>query len=290
MNKKWEIRLGDSLELLRKLPDQHVHLILTDPPYFIDGMGDTWDRGRLNQKASQSGVVGSLRIGMRCDPSQGKKFQAFMNNISLEAYRVLKPGGFYIAFSQARLYHRLAIAIEESGFEIRDMLGWKYQGQAKAFSMDHFVKKMKLSEAEKADIIQKLEGRKTPQLKPEIEPMVLAQKPKQGTFIMNWLKYETGLVNVKASLDGKFPGNIMEVKKPSKEEKGVGNQHLTVKPVALLKHLIHLFSKEGQIVLDPFNGSGSTGIACVQSNRYYIGIEIDPMYVKISKERIKNAI
>ena len=69
-----------------------------------------------------------------------------MTKVSTEVYRILKPGGFYISFSQGRLYHRMAVAIEDCGFEIRDMLVWKREGQAKAFSQNHFVRKMKITE------------------------------------------------------------------------------------------------------------------------------------------------
>ena len=101
-----------------------------------------------------------------------------------------------------------------------------------------------LSEAEKAHVLKRLDGRKTPQLKPCIEPMVLAQKPRIGTFVENWLEHEVGLVDTKQSIDGKFPGNLMPCPKPSKAEKGAGNEHLTVKPVTLLEHLIKLFTCE----------------------------------------------
>ncbi len=73
----------------------------------------------------------------------------------------------------------MAMSFDVAGFEIRDMLAWKYEGQAKAFSQDHFIKKDKnLSEEEKEVLLQELKDMKTPQLKPQIEPMVLAQKPK----------------------------------------------------------------------------------------------------------------
>jgi site-specific DNA-methyltransferase (adenine-specific) len=212
-----------------------------------------------------------------------------MLDISREMFRILVPGAFYVSFSQARLYHRLGVAVEDAGFEIRDMLAWKYEGQAKAFSQDHFVRKMKISDEEKARIIADLGGRKTPQLKPQIEPMTLAQKPKQGTFVDNWLQHGTGLVDVSQSLDGMFPGNVMDVRKPSKTEKGAGNDHPTIKPVELISHLVKLFSKPGQTVIDPFMGSGSHGVACVESGRAFIGIERDPHYFDISSQRIKAA-
>ncbi|HHK5646334.1 DNA-methyltransferase [Serratia nevei] len=286
-----EVRIihGDALRKLREIPDESIHLIATDPPYFIDGMGDDWDKSRLEAKVRKAGVVGSLPVGMKFDPAQAKAFASFMEPITQEAFRVLKPGGFFIAFSQARLYHRLAAVTEDAGFEIRDMLAWHYEGQAKAFSMNHFIEKMRLDENEKESLKKRIGGRKTPQLKPQIEPMVLAQKPRIGTFVENWLAHETGLVDTTATLDGKFPGNVMTVPKPSKAEKGKGNEHLTVKPILLMEHLISLFSTQGQIVLDPFLGSGTTGVAAVRKGRSFIGIEIEREYVRIAEQRIMEA-
>lgn len=287
---EWQLFHGNAIELFREIPSHSVHLIVTDPPYFIDGMGDDWDNTTLQEKTRKAGVVGSLPVGMKFDPEQGRNFQKFIAQVATEAFRVLKPGGFFISFSQARLYHRMGVAIEDAGFEIRDMLGWVYEGQAKAFSQEHFVRKNKrLTEAEKLSIIERLAGRKTPQLKPCIEPMTLAQKPREGTFIENWLTHETGLVDTTVSLDGRFPGNLMQVAKPGRAEKGEGNSHLTVKPVALIEHLIRLFSVEGQTVLDPFTGSGSHGVAAIRSGRKFIGFEIEREYARIASTRIGGA-
>ena len=288
-NMSFSLYNGDALKLLKTLPSDSIHLVVTDPPYFIDTMGDEWTPELVNKRAKKANVVGSLPVGMKFDPKQGKRFEKFMSDISVEIFRVLKPGGFYIAFSQARLYHRLGVAVEDAGFEMRDMLGWTYEGQAKAFSQDHFVRKMKISAEKKQQLINAMGGRKTPQLKPMIEPMVLAQKPKDGTFIENWMAHETGLVDTSATLDGKFPGNIMNVPKPSKKEKGEENTHMTVKPVNLIEHLIRLFSKEGQIVLDPFTGSGSHGVAALNTGRKFIGFELSKEYCDIARNRIEGA-
>ena len=285
---RYTLYLDDCRNVLKQLNDNSVDLIITDPPYFIDGMGNDWNKENLSKKVKKAKVVGGLPVGMKFDVEQGKKLQEFMEPICNEFMRILKPGGFCIIFSQARLYHRMAIATENAGFEIRDMLGWKYEGQAKAFSLNHFVKKMKnLTEEEQNQIIKEMDGWKTPQLKPQIEPMVMAQKPKEGTFIENWIKYNVGLVNTTESLDGMFPGNIMEVSKKERDEK---IEHLTVKPVKLISHLVKLFSKENQIVLDAFMGSGSHGVASLQKNRKFIGIEIDKDYFEIAKNRIEKNI
>lgn len=291
-NIKYSIYNTDCRIGLKNIPDNSVDFIVTDPPYFIDGMDDNWNDKKLKTKASKSGVIGGLPVGMKFDREQGRKLQEFLEPICNEFFRILKPGGFCIIFSQGRLYHRTAMALDIAGFEIRDLLGWKYEGQAKAFSQDHFIKKdKKMSEKEKQDLIKELEGLKTPQLKPQVEPMTLAQKPKEGTFVENWKKYKVGLVDVRESLDGMFPGTIMEVsKKVRKNETNEKIEHMTVKPVMLISHLIKLFTRKGQVVLDPFTGSGSHGVAALQTNRNFIGFEIEKKYYDIAEKRLKQEI
>ena len=289
INQNFQIFNEDCREGIKRLKDNSIDFIVTDPPYFIDGMGNEWNDKRLQNKAKKSGIIGGLPIGMKFDRIQGERLQEFMNPLSNEFFRVLKPGGFCIVFSQARLYHRMAMSLDLAGFEIRDMLVWKYEGQAKAFSQTHFIKKDKtLSTSQKEILIKELDGMKTPQLKPRIEPMVLAQKPKIGTFVKNWQEYKLGLINSKESLDGGFPSNVMEVSKHIRNNESEEKiKHLTRKPVRLISHLIRLFTQEGHIVLDPFFGSGSHAIASLENNRKFIGFEIEKKYFKITQKRIE---
>jgi len=282
----------DCRQGIKTIADNSIDFIVTDPPYFIDGMDDSWNDKKLNTKASKSGVVGGLPVGMKFDRAQGEKLQQFLEPLCQEFMRVLKPGGFCVVFSQGRLYHRTAMALDLSGFEIRDLLGWKYEGQAKAFSQNHFIRKDKtMSEEEKQALIKELDGLKTPQLKPQIEPMVLAQKPKEGTFVENWKKHKVGLVNTNESLDGMFPGTVMEVSKQARRNETGGKvEHMTVKPVCLISHLIKLFTRAGQTVLDPFLGSGSHGVAAMETNRKFVGFEIEKKYYDVAAGRMASLL
>lgn len=278
-----EMRRGDCFKHLAALGANTVDLVLTDPPYFLDGFDGDWCRQKLGKRLQHNGAIRSMPAGMKFDPRQGREFQAFFGKLSALLMRVLKPGGFFVSFSNGRLYHRMTVAAEDSGFEIRDMLAWRYEGQAKAFTQSHFVRKRAITEKEKTRILQKLDGRKTPQLKPQMEPMMLAQKPREGTFVDNWMKWEVGLIDCRVSLDGKFPGTVMAV---GKEKGGRKNGHLTVKPVRLCAHLIRLLTSPGQIVLDPFMGSGTTAVAAVITGRKCIGFEIDSDYFSAAAARI----
>ena len=273
-----DCRLG-----MKQIDENTVSLVLTDPPYFIDGMGSEWNTKKLAARV-KAGVVGSLPTGMKFSSEQGQELQKFLAPIAEEWMRVIRPGGFCLVFSQNRLSHRTAIALEDAGFEIRDVLLWRYEGQAKAFSQTHFVRKRNLSVEEKERLLRKLDGRKTPQLKPQGEMIILAQAPREGTFVDNWDKWETGLIDVKNPLINatQFPGTVIPAKKP-KDRYG----HMTPKPVDLLRHLIRIFSAPRATVLDSFAGTGSTGVAARLEGRAFIGYEIETDMAIRAVERIE---
>ena len=282
------IECADCFAALPALDENSVDFVATDPPYFLDGFDGGWDPQKLARRMRHNGVVSALPGGMKFSRRQGADYQRFCARLSAEVFRALKPGGFFVAFSQGRLHHRLAVAAEDAGFEIRDMMAWRHEGQAKAFSQEHFVRKMRIPEAEKAEMIRRLGGRKTPQLKPQMEPMMLAQKPREGTFVQNWLRWQTGLIDAGASLDGGFPGTVMSVPKPKNGRDAAGG-HLTVKPVELMAHLLRVFTAEGQVALDPFLGGGATAVAAVQTGRRCVGFEIDPGYCRAAVARVRAA-
>ena len=275
----------DCREGILKLADASVSLVLTDPPYGLDGMDGDWNLGRLNSRV-KAGVVGSLPAGMKFDPAQGRKLQAFLQPIVAEWMRVLKPGAFALCFAQPRLAHRVAAAMEDAGFEIRDMLAWQHEGQQpKAFSQDHFVKRMDIPESEKRRIVAELGGRKTPQLRPEMEMIVLGQRPRDGTFVANWLEHQVGLIDVGSPLiePTRFPSQVIRHPKADRIF-----DHMTVKPVEVLRHLVRIFSKRAGVVLDTFAGTGSTGVACAHEGRQFIGFERDTKIAEAALERIRS--
>lgn len=96
MNHRFE--LGDCFEKLKTIPDNSIDMCLTDPPYFIDGLGDEWDTDDIEKRLpTKNGTIKSLPKGMKFDPEQGIRFQEFMEKVSTEVFRVLKPGGFFIS-------------------------------------------------------------------------------------------------------------------------------------------------------------------------------------------------
>ena len=241
---------------------------------------------------------------MKFDKKQGKKFYDWYLKISKELFRVLKPGGFFFSFSSPRLYHRMACAMDDAGFEIRDCFIWLYtQNQPKAMSLHHFINKMDISDSEKEKLNKQLKGWKTPQVKSCYEPIAMAQKPLKGTYLYNYLKHGVSLINTskKQGLnEDMFVSNVMTdktigdkidkvflVDKPKKSEKGSFNNHKTVKPLSLTKYLIALTTDKNSVVLDPFLGSGTTAVACKELGRTFIGIEINKEYIEIAKKRLE---
>jgi site-specific DNA-methyltransferase (adenine-specific) len=376
-----DLRHGDCVDLMRAMPECSVDSIVTDPPYELSFMGKTWDG---------AGIAYSLDMWR-------------------EALRVLKPGGHLFAFGGTRTYHRMACAIEDAGFEIRDSIHWLYGSG--------FPKSLNVG---KQDGCEAWEGWGTA-LKPAHEPVVVARKPLSGTVAGNVLVWGTGGLNIdgcrvgtdentgrppgrvptegwglakrtetsEAHASGRWPANIVldgaaaaaldqqsgpagsnsttprargasdlfgewgeqghvtqdtrasggasrfftqadfgpddwpfvYQAKPSKRERNAGldglperewkeqgfrdnetthlspragagrtsanaNHHPTVKPVALMRHLVRLVTPPGGTVLDPFAGSGTTLVAAVLEGMHAIGCEMTDEYLPIIEGRV----
>jgi site-specific DNA-methyltransferase (adenine-specific) len=298
-----QIICGDALEILPRLPAHSIDLVLTDPPYFLDKLDNEWTPERAARRFYKSQAAFHLPPGMKFDPNQGRRMYEWYLEVSRELLRVLKPGGFFFSFSSPRLLHRMACAVEDAGFHIRDTFLWLYtQNQPKAMGVTHFIERMPLSKDTKRLLKERLSGWKTPQVKSCYEPIIVAQKPYESTFLENMLQHGVGLFHTEVRIgQNMFPANVLLVEgieetldkyflvpKPNVDERGAFNQHPSVKPLALCEYLIQLAVPEGGVVLDPFLGSGTTALAARSLKRRYIGIEINPEYVAIACKRLQN--
>lgn len=296
---------NEALRFLPKLQENSIDMVLTDPPYFLDKLDQKWQTSKVHNKKNMQ-VVTSLPAGMKFDKKQGRAFYKWYLEVSKEIFRVLKPGGFFFSFSSPRLYHKMACAVDDAGFEIRDCFMWLYtQSQPKAMSLHHFIDKLDQPRKEKEKMHKFFSGWKTPQVKSCYEPIAMAQKPVEKTYLNNFLEHDVSLINsnIKQGLSqDMFVSNVMThqetlsqldrvflVDKPGKNEKGAFNQHKTVKPLSLCKHLVCLTTKKGHVVLDPFMGSGTTALACKETGRNFIGVELNKEYIKIAMKRLKSA-
>lgn len=201
---KYQLKLGDCLDVLRTLPDNSVDAIVTDPPYGLSFMGRKWDYD-----------VPSIEVWAEC-------------------LRVLKPGGHMLAFAGTRTQHRMAVRIEDAGFEIRDMIAWLYgSGFPKSLDVSKAIDKAADAEREvlfegkavkrmipgadqsatgswiknngrefvptvtapATDAAAQWQGWGTA-LKPALEPITVARKPLVGTVAANVLEHGTGALNI----------------------------------------------------------------------------------------------
>ena len=196
---------GDCIEVLTTLPDASVDSVVTDPPYGIGFMGRKWDKWGAGE------------------------FQSWCEQWSRECLRVLKPGGHMLAFGGTRTWHRLTVAVEDAGFEIRDSIAWMYgSGFPKSLDVSKALDKMAGAERGRKDLQHRKRvsdsihasgfgaGTWAPQddtpvtldaqrwqgwgtaLKPAFEPIVVARKPLAGTVAANVLAHGTGALNIAA--------------------------------------------------------------------------------------------
>jgi len=290
------IENADCIEYLKTFEPNSIDCVITDPPYFIDKLDHKWSADDISNDKKNSHIK-HLPKGMKFDKKQVKQLYDYYLELSGLLFDKLKPGGYFLSFSSPRLYHAIAMACDIAGFEIRDMINWTYtQTMPKGMSVTHIINKMDISQEEKSSLVEEYKDFKTPQIKSCFEPICVAMKPTgKLTFIKNELNFKTGLIDFsqKVGIDGdRVPANIITteeynetydknflIAKPNKKEKGEHNSHITVKPI------IKIFSKKNSLVVDPFLGSGTTAIACKNTHRNCIGIEINPEYYEISRTR-----
>ena len=368
---------GDCIEQMQKLKDEgkQIDSVVTDPPYHLTSIVERYGKDGSAPAKDKDGLYQRQARGFMGKEWDGGDI-AFRTDTWKLAYDLLKPGGYLLAFSASRNYHRMAVAIEDAGFEIRDQIMWIYgSGFPKSLNIGKAIDKRLGNEREvigtrvsafgdadgsETDDGRNLWGKESTKeveltkgnseyegwgtaLKPAHEPIVMARKPLEGSNVDNVLKYGTGGINIDecriegddtgaerkkvvrksrsgdgvwtnensgmkaegtefadADPRGRFPANVMHggletewakyfyCPKTSKSERNNAdkNTHPTVKPVELMKYLCRLVTPKGGVVLDPFMGSGSTGMAAKDEGFDFIGIEKDEEYYKICESRI----
>lgn len=295
---------SDCMIELNKLEDCSIDCVITDPPYFIDKLDNKWSFSEVSSDVKNSHIT-HLPKGMKFEKSQVKNLFDYYLELSKLLFKKMKPGAYFLSFSSPRLYHAIAMSCEIAGFEIRDMINWTYtQSMPKGMSITHVIKKMDLTEEEKNALIDEYKDYKTPQIRSCFEPICVAMKPiGKVSFIKNELNFKTGLLDFSQKVgknNDRVPANIITteeynesydknflVAKPSKTEKGQNNSHITIKPLSLMEHLIKLFSKKDSLVVDPFLGSGTTALACMNTERRCWGTELNTEYYNICLNRCK---
>lgn len=295
------ILLGDSIEKIKDIADNSIHAIISDIPYGISY--DDWDVLHNNTNSALGGqseaqVKAGKVFKRRGKPLNGwseadKKipyeYQEWCSKWASEWLRVLKPGSSCFIFAGRRYAHRCIVALEDAGFTFKDMLAWEKN------SAPHRAQRLSAIYQRRGDNLnyEKWSGWKVGNLRPLFEPILWFQKPYKtgGTIADNVLKHGVGAWNEQAlekynTLDSgiEISSNIIKVA-TDKFDSGL---HEAQKPLRLMQFLIELVTVEGQIVLDPFAGSGTTCVAAKLLNRNFIGIEAKKEYVDIANERLNN--
>lgn len=288
MNK---VMVGDSIELIRKLQDASVDLILSDIPY---GIGlDDWDVLHANTNSAYGGKSPAQDKAGAVFKKRGKpingwseadkkipyEYQEWCSTWANEWLRVLKPGGSVFIFAGRRYAHRCICALEDAGFNFRDMLGWtrpKAVHRAQRLSVVYDRR----GDQKSADF---WDGWRIGNLKPTFEPIIWAFKPYKITIADNVLEHKLGAYN-QDKFEQYFGGkdNIFECGMAA----GESGLHPAQKPIKLIEALIDLVTIPGQLVVDPFAGSGTTLAAAKSLGRYYIGFESDERYAEIAQKRL----
>ena len=278
---------ADCIEHLKTIEDNYFDSVVTDPPYHLTSIAKRFTNS-TEAKYGKDGSFQRLSKGFHGHEWDGGDI-AFTIDLWKEVYRTIKPGSVLLAFAATRNYHRMAVAIEDSGFEIFDMINWIYGSG--------FPKRKNL-------------------LKPAHEPIVMARKGinkdlnldecrVNGDNPKKWTKPKGGFwttnPNAKAeyieNTKGRWPANVIHdgldeewaryfySAKASKKEKD-GSNHPTVKPVSLMRYLVKLVTPKDGLVLDPFAGTGTTGEACILEGRNYYLIEKTKEYILDIEKRI----
>ena len=293
----------DCIKQLKSLPENIFDSCVTDPPYHLASIVKRFGPGQkpINNQDTKMGRDGPYHraaTGFMGQTWDGGDI-SFKTKIWKEVFRVLKPGSVLLAFAATRNYHRLAVAIEDSGFEIFDMINWIYGSG--------FPKRKNL-------------------LKPAHEPIVVARKGVNKELNLdecrvpstdidnskNWHSnrekqeyentkniYKLGMkkISSKQNEKGRYPANVIHdgleedwskyfyCPKASKKEKE-DTTHPSVKPINLMRYLIKLVTRKKGTVLDPFAGTGTTGEAAILEGRQYYLIEKNKKYFKDIKNRV----
>jgi site-specific DNA-methyltransferase (adenine-specific) len=290
------VYVADSIKAIKDIPDNFVHLILSDIPYGIgtedwDVLHDNTNSAYLGKSPAQE-KAGAI-FKKRGKPINGwseadreipKQYYEWCSKWAPEWLRVLKPGGSVFVFAGRRLAHRCIAALEDAGFSFKDMLAWLRD------RAPHRAQRLSVVYSRRGDEYsqKRWEGWRIGNLKPTFEPILWFTKPYKigGTIADNVLRYGVGAYNQEAFLKYVHtPENVIK----ANFSPGESGKHPTQKPLRLMRALIELTTLENHIVLDPFCGSGSTCVAAKSLNRKYLGFDLSPEYIKIAQKRLEDS-
>jgi len=241
----FQLLLGDSFSLLKKIPEKSIDMIFADPPYFLSNGGISVQSGKM-----VSVNKAAWDMGMKTEDKL-----KYNRRWIKECKRVLKDDGtIWISGTMHNIYY-VGVALELEGFSIINNITWQKTNPPPNISTRAFTH--------------------------STETIIWARKQltpkKKGKHLFNYQ-------DMKEINGGKQMKDVWQFSLTPKREKQAG-KFPTQKPLALLERIILSSTKEGDIILDPFNGSGTTGIASYNLKRRYIGIDLEKEYLVLTKTR-----
>jgi site-specific DNA-methyltransferase (adenine-specific) len=240
----------DCLEVMSRFPNNYVDMIFADPPYMLSNNGITCHAGKMV----------SVNKG-KWDKSKGFEEDLAFHEVWIsECRRVLKPEGtIWISGTQHSIY-QCGFLLQKLSFHILNDIAWFKPNAAPNLACTTFAHSH--------------------------ETLLWARKDKKARNTFNYDLMKNGkFPEDKMKMYDKQMRSVWSIPTPTPDEKEFG-KHPTQKPLALLKRIILASTKENDIILDPFNGGGTTGIAAkMVGNRKYIGMEISEDYINLSIKR-----
>lgn len=254
-NGNFTLYLGDSLKLLKTFPSESVDLVFADPPYFLSNDGFTVHAGKRI----------SVNKGS-WDKSNGVKndFEFHLAWIK-EIKRLLKPNGTIWISGTYHSIYSCGFALLLSGYKILNEVIWYKPNASPNLSCRYFTASH--------------------------ETLIWARKDKNARHTFNYNDMKNGNWHKYDFLKkpGKQMRSVWAISTPKPYEKKFG-KHPTQKPLQLLERIILASSKPNDLVLDPFTGSSTTGIASILHNRKFIGIDTERKYLELSIKRYEDLI
>jgi site-specific DNA-methyltransferase (adenine-specific) len=312
---------GDCLQVMRSFDADSIDAIVTDPPYGLTFAGEEWDKlgtGQQMQRWAAEWAAEALRVA-----KPGAYMLSFGGATKWHrAAAGIEDGGWAIYDNLFWFYGQGKPKSIDVGKELdrlagadREVLGYIVKGKRPGFNGGRYTRQPKgavpVTGAPVTRAAQEWDGWGTA-LKPAYEGIVLARKPVQFRIADNLQRYGTGAINVQAARGdtGRWPTNVLIdeqvaqqlgplaryfycVKASARErhsdhagEAIEGNAHVTVKPLALMRWCVRLVAPARGVILDPFGGSGSTGVAAKQEGRTCILIEQEAASATTAKARM----
>lgn len=252
---------GDCIKILNQARENSVDMIFGDPPYFLSNGGITCHAGRMV----------SVDKG-NWDKSKGTRENHEFNLEWLKACkRVLKPNGTIWVSGTTHIIYSIGFAMQELEYKILNDIIWYKRNAPPNLSCRYFTHSTEI-------VLWAAKDNKSK----HYFNYPLMKKSNGGKQMRNLWQFTE--VDEDRQVD-----NVWEISSPPASEKQFG-KHPTQKPIELLRRIILASTKEGDLVLDPFCGSSTTGIAAVSLKRKYVGMDLDNEYLELSKRRLLKAV